>query len=73
MRLWLSLSLNLFALLTVVHPAAHVHHAWETYLAGGRTRKALVQGVLQSSASRLSLTLFPHCVEGPSLTTHLVS
>lgn len=31
-------------------PAAHVHHAWETYLAGGRTKQALLQGVFSSSS-----------------------
>ena len=33
-------------------PTAHVHHAWETYVAGGRTRQALLRGTLQSSAFR---------------------
>ncbi|GAA5942642.1 hypothetical protein JCM3775_003665 [Rhodotorula graminis] len=37
---------------------AHVHHAWETYLAGGRTRKALIQGVLQSTFQFVYTTLF---------------
>ncbi|GAA5916723.1 hypothetical protein JCM6882_005788 [Rhodosporidiobolus microsporus] len=37
---------------------AHVHHAWETYLAGGRTRQALIQGVLQSTFQFAYTTLF---------------
>ncbi|KAE8212470.1 hypothetical protein CF327_g3897 [Tilletia walkeri] len=27
---------------------AHLHHAWESYVQGGRTKQALVRGVLQS-------------------------
>ncbi|GAA5840770.1 hypothetical protein JCM11251_001693 [Rhodosporidiobolus azoricus] len=37
---------------------AHVHHAWETYLAGGRTKQALVQGVVQSTFQFAYTTLF---------------
>ncbi|GAA6059270.1 hypothetical protein JCM10212_006663 [Sporobolomyces blumeae] len=37
---------------------AHVHHAWESYLAGGRTRKALVQGLLVSTFQFAYTTLF---------------
>ncbi|BGP16181.1 hypothetical protein JCM10213_001397 [Rhodosporidiobolus nylandii] len=37
---------------------AHVHHAWETYLAGGRTKQALVRGVLQSTFQFAYTTLF---------------
>ena len=28
---------------------AHAHHAYETYVSGGKTQQALVQGVLQTS------------------------
>jgi prenyl protein peptidase len=35
--------------LTLLIPTAHVHHAWETYLAGGRTKQALLQGIFSSS------------------------
>lgn len=28
--------------------SAHVHHAYETYVTGGRTRQALVQGLVGS-------------------------
>ncbi|BGP40075.1 CAAX prenyl protease [Rhodotorula kratochvilovae] len=37
---------------------AHIHHAWETYLAGGRTRQALVRGIAQSGFQFLYTTLF---------------
>ncbi|GAA5999127.1 CAAX prenyl protease [Rhodotorula paludigena] len=37
---------------------AHVHHAWETYLAGGRTKQALTQGVMQSTFQFVYTTLF---------------
>ncbi|GAA5986793.1 hypothetical protein JCM11641_004793 [Rhodosporidiobolus odoratus] len=37
---------------------AHVHHAWETYLAGGRTKQALIRGVLQSTFQFVYTTLF---------------
>ncbi|GAA5821465.1 hypothetical protein JCM3770_000913 [Rhodotorula araucariae] len=37
---------------------AHVHHAWETYIAGGRTKEALVRGVLQSTFQFIYTTLF---------------
>ncbi|KAK0565958.1 CAAX prenyl protease [Tilletia horrida] len=37
---------------------AHMHHAWETYVKGGRTRQALVRGVLQSVFQFGYTTLF---------------
>ncbi|GAA5867209.1 hypothetical protein JCM8547_003119 [Rhodosporidiobolus lusitaniae] len=37
---------------------AHVHHAWETYFAGGRTKQALLQGVFQSTFQFAYTTLF---------------
>ncbi|GAA5958830.1 hypothetical protein JCM21900_003941 [Sporobolomyces salmonicolor] len=37
---------------------AHVHHAWETYLARGRTKQGLIQGVAQSIFQFLYTTLF---------------
>ncbi|GAA5989428.1 hypothetical protein JCM10908_000470 [Rhodotorula pacifica] len=37
---------------------AHVHHAWETYVAGGRTRQALIRGILQSTFQFAYTTIF---------------
>ncbi|POY75739.1 hypothetical protein BMF94_1149 [Rhodotorula taiwanensis] len=37
---------------------AHVHHAWETYVAGGRTRQALIRGTLQSTFQFAYTTIF---------------
>ncbi|KWU41772.1 Abi-domain-containing protein, partial [Rhodotorula sp. JG-1b] len=37
---------------------AHVHHAWETYVAGGRTRQALMRGTLQSTFQFAYTTIF---------------
>ncbi|GAA5882712.1 hypothetical protein JCM3774_004528 [Rhodotorula dairenensis] len=37
---------------------AHVHHAWETYVAGGRTRQALLRGTLQSTFQFAYTTVF---------------
>ncbi|GAA5962100.1 hypothetical protein JCM8115_002915 [Rhodotorula mucilaginosa] len=37
---------------------AHVHHAWETYVAGGRTRQALLRGTLQSTFQFAYTTIF---------------
>ncbi|KAI5479216.1 hypothetical protein MNV49_003910 [Pseudohyphozyma bogoriensis] len=37
---------------------AHVHHAWETYVAGGRTSQSLKKGVLQSTFQFAYTTLF---------------
>lgn len=57
-----------------VFNAAHVHHAWETYVKGGRTRQALVQGVLQSSESLpLQCLLVGDGAEGRSDDTKLTS
>ncbi|KAM0745590.1 Abi-domain-containing protein [Meredithblackwellia eburnea MCA 4105] len=37
---------------------AHIHHAWEVYIAGGKTKDALVKGVLGCSFQFLYTTLF---------------
>lgn len=37
---------------------AHVHHAWETYVAGGRTSLSLKRGILQSTFQFAYTTLF---------------
>lgn len=49
--------------LSLDQPTAHVHHAWETYVAGGRTRQALLRGTLQSSAFKSCLLPFRLDVE----------
>jgi len=47
---------------------AHVHHAYESYLAGGRTKKALIQGCLVSSEQTDPLSQL-----SPPLTSQSVS
>jgi len=37
---------------------AHLHHAWETYVKGSRTRKALIGGILQSTFQFVYTSLF---------------
>ncbi|GAA6027151.1 hypothetical protein JCM8097_002433 [Rhodosporidiobolus ruineniae] len=37
---------------------AHVHHAFDTWRAGGRTKQALIRGVLQSTFQFLYTTIF---------------